>query len=629
MNKNFYVLLFFLFTLLLSGDVVLLGSGNEVEDFPILNGPYLGQTPPPGSSPRIFAPGIISTKKSEGCSGFSLDGKWFVFKRFSKTPPDIYEMEEKNGQWTEPKTVPFQGEYRSGDFTLSPDGKTLYFASNRPLTKSGQSTGVNANIWKIEKKETGWSQPQSLGSMINTDMHESYPCVTKNGTLYFFRRKSDDSQGGTADIFRCRLVKGEYTEPENLGIPINTEFHEWDPYIAPDESYLIFCSMKPGGYGKDDLYITFAMKNGSWTEPVNMGPTINSPESDNRPYVTPDGKYFFFTSMKNTPPSGEHTHAWSDAHAQCGGRDIYWVDAKVLETFRPTVFPSTAPRGKYLGQEPPALTPKVFAKGIVSTHKKELNAAFSPEGSELFFSMHLIHSPKRRYVIMHMKQVNGLWTKPQVAPFSGKYSDVDPSFSPDGKKIFFASDRPVPGISGQTKYEIWIVDKLKNGWSEPHHAGPQSSSLGSEVHAILTKSDRIYFSTEGRGGLGHKDIFCAKFVNGKIVEPKNLGEAINSLFMESDCLVDQGENFLIFCSNRGGGFGQGDLYISFHKKDGSWTMAQNMGNVINSSEFEYAPMLSPDQKYLFFSRVGKAQDGFGDVFWIDSKIIETLKPKDL
>ena len=628
MSKDFCLILLVLMALLLPGSLVSQGVSNDRSDFPILSGPYLGQTPPPGSTPEIFAPGIISTKESEGCSAFSRDGKWFIFKRFSKTLPDIYEMEEINGQWTKPRIIPFQGEYRTGDYTLSPDGKTLYFASNRPLTAGAQPSGVNANIWKIERNDTGWSEPQPLGPEINTEMHESYPSVTNDGTLYFFRRKSDDNQGEMADIYRSRLVKGKYTKPEILGASINTETHEWDPFIAPDESYLIFCSMKSGGYGKDDLYITFRTGD-DWTEPVNMGATINSPESENRPYVTPDGKFFFFTSTRNTPAPGENNHAWIRDYGQCGGRDIYWVDAKILDTFRPTAFPEPPPRGKYLGQEPPSLTPTVFARGIVSTHYKELNASFSPDGNELFFSKHLIHSPDKRYVIMHMKQVNGQWTKPEVAPFSEQFSNVDPCYSPDGRRLFFVSDRPVPGIEGLTRHEIWIVDKTADGWSEPYHAGPQVSSPGSEVHAVLTLNDTIYFSTEGMGGVGHKDIFCARFEKGQIVEPRNLGEAINSLFMESDCLVDPRENFLIFCSNRLGGFGSGDLYISFHKKDGTWTNAQNMGNVINSSEFEYAPMLSPDQKYLFFSRVGKAQEGFGDVYWIDAGIIETFKPKDI
>jgi Tol biopolymer transport system component len=99
---------------------------------------------------------------------------------------------------------------------------------------------------------------------------------------------------------------------------LNTEHHEWDPFIAPDESSLTFCSTKPGGLGRDDLYITFRDESGGWTTPVNMGDEVNSPRSENRPYVTVDGRYFFYTSGKR------------------GNRDIYWVSASFLDQSRVT-----------------------------------------------------------------------------------------------------------------------------------------------------------------------------------------------------------------------------------------------------------------------------------------------------
>ena len=98
---------------------------------------------------------------------------------------------------------------------------------------------------------------------------------------------------------------------------LNTEHHEWDPFIAPDESYLIFCSTRPGGLGRDDLYVSFRGEDDGWSEAVHMGDEINSPRSENRPYVTLDGKYFFYTSIKR------------------GKRDVYWVSAKYLDRFRP------------------------------------------------------------------------------------------------------------------------------------------------------------------------------------------------------------------------------------------------------------------------------------------------------
>ncbi len=150
---------------------------------------------------------------------------------------------------------------------------------------------------------------------VNTEDHDSYPSLTRDGTIYFFSRRPGGL--GESDIYRSRLVNGKYLKAENLGTVINTEEHEWDPFIAPDESFLVFCSTKAGGYGRDDLYISFREGDGSWTKPVNMGENFNSPGLDNRPSITPDGKFLFYVTAKS------------------GNRDIYWVDARIIEDLKP------------------------------------------------------------------------------------------------------------------------------------------------------------------------------------------------------------------------------------------------------------------------------------------------------
>jgi len=282
------------------------------------------------------------------------------------------------------------------------------------------------------------------------------------------------------------------------------------------------------------------------------------------------------------------------------------------------------PRGDYLGQKPPGLIPEVFARGIVSAGKNELNAAFSPDGSELFFS---IWTHQRKYVLMHMKQANGKWTMPQPAPFSGKYSDVDPSFSPEGKTLFFSSYRPAPWANGTSTMDIWIVEKKDSAWSEPENVGAVINSYKDELHAVLSGKSNLFFASNRPGGKGGKDIYCSRFVNGGFTSPENLGNAVNSSYLDSDCCIAPNEDFLIFGSLRPGGFGKGDLYICFQQKDGSWTPAKNMGKEINTSESEYAPILSPDGKFFFFTRKGPTQNGIGDVYWVDSAVIREFKLK--
>jgi hypothetical protein len=263
---------------------------------------------------EIFAPGIISADISEGCSGWGNHMEFFVFQRWINRKPKLYIMNQINGVWSQPVLLPFGSKYLVGDFTLAPDGKTLVFASRIVLKEIG-SEGEGCNIWMVKKTDTGWTEPKHIGMEINTKFHDSYPCLAKNKNLYFFSRRPGGY--GDSDLYMSELKNGKYQPPVNLGSKLNTSYHEWDTYIAPDESYMIYCSTMPGGLGSDDLYVTFKKRDGSWGNPVHMGKEINSEKSENRPYVSPDGKYIFYTSTKT------------------GKRDIYWVDAKIINELKP------------------------------------------------------------------------------------------------------------------------------------------------------------------------------------------------------------------------------------------------------------------------------------------------------
>jgi hypothetical protein len=276
------------------------------KDFPAPKGPYLGQKPP-GLVPEVFAPGIISTDAGEGCSGFMDNGKAFLFSRRGK---GILFTELKRGRWTPPAKVSFAKPGQDGDFIVAPDGKTVYFASGRPVSGGSQPLRDH-NIWKTVRTESGWTEPEPLPAPVNTGAHESYPALSKDGTLYFFSRR--EGGFGQSDLYKSEIVNGRYTEVANLGAVFNTEHHEVDPFIAPDESYLIFASDRPGGYGSDDFYICFKGTDGQWLPPRNMGDKINSAHTEYIINVTLDGKYLFFTSNKS------------------GNRDIYWVDAGIIE----------------------------------------------------------------------------------------------------------------------------------------------------------------------------------------------------------------------------------------------------------------------------------------------------------
>jgi len=281
-------------------------------NFPVLHGQYLGQRPP-GLNPEVFAPNIISTSAQEGSCSFSKDGKLFLFVRWGAEQNGIHIMEQTNGVWTEPSLASFSAGKFDGDFVLVPDESKVYLASGRPL-QTGGNPERNHRIWLTELKEGIWTDPYLLPPVINSGAHDSFPSVTENGTLYFFSRRTGGL--GASDLYRSERTNGTYTKVENLGSPINTKYEDLDAFIDPKERYIIFASNRPGGYGEDDFYISFR-NDDLWSKPANMGSKFNSPAHEYIPYVSPDEKYFFFTSNKS------------------GNREIYWVDARVIEGLKP------------------------------------------------------------------------------------------------------------------------------------------------------------------------------------------------------------------------------------------------------------------------------------------------------
>jgi Tol biopolymer transport system component len=286
-------------------------------DFPQhLTGPYLGQISP-GGTPGIFALGIVCTGKYVLNAAFSPDLKEFFYATMdSDRNYTILQMREVEGRWTRPRIAPFSGTHSEADPFITPDGRRLFFPSNRPLS-DGSESEEDYNIWMVERTDEGWAGARPLEPPVNlSGSMEIYPTVTQDGTLYF----SSDRDGGRggSDIYRSRWEKGEgFGEPENLGRTINTSNREFDAFIAADESFLIFSAYgRSDGLGQSDLYISFRQGNRRWSKPVNLGVPFNSRQSEFTPIVSPDGKYFFFTSTR------------------LGQGDIYWVEAAVLEKFR-------------------------------------------------------------------------------------------------------------------------------------------------------------------------------------------------------------------------------------------------------------------------------------------------------
>lgn len=309
---------------------------NTEEDFPILKGAYLGQKPP-GITPEIFAPGIISKGYFECMAFFTPNTREFYYMLWGAPHGVILFTKESNHGWTKPQVVSFSGKYH-GKFTLSPDGNKIVFSSNRRLSGNGEPLDSHFS-WIVERTDTGWGEPKNLGPVINlAGTFSAYPSLSKNNNLYFFSNREGGK--GEADIWVAKFVDGHYAEPENLGNSINTELNDVDPFIASDESYIIFCR-RDEGFGGFDLFVSFQEADDSWTEAKNMGKEINTPSWEICPSVSPDGKYLFFTSDRRThKPFSETPITYREKikilnRPGNGNGDIYWVDAKVIEDLKP------------------------------------------------------------------------------------------------------------------------------------------------------------------------------------------------------------------------------------------------------------------------------------------------------
>lgn len=326
---NVTALITFLFVLMMGSAPLAAVDAVYQQDEPY-RGPYFGQVPP-GLEPEIFAPGIVSTAAEEGCIVFSADGRRVVFRRLGDANLILEGADSESG-WRIFSIPDHFGrlDWYHGDFTLGPDGEAFYFSSTRPIHPAEVELDY-PSIWVTSWSESGWGEALPLPEIVRSSMQQGYPTVTRDGTLYFFAR---DSEAEAGDIYEARYVDGEYQEPRNLGSPVNSEYHEVDPYVSPDGSYMIFMAyLRPGVYGGGDLYVSFKGPGGSWSEPVNMGDSVNSPADENRPFVTVDGKYFFFTSNKEiqTETMGDLR---PDRRPGNGSRDIYWVDAAIIERLR-------------------------------------------------------------------------------------------------------------------------------------------------------------------------------------------------------------------------------------------------------------------------------------------------------
>lgn len=264
--------------------LVACGSGMDERDL------YLGQHPP-GIKPQIFAPGIVSTENYEHSPAvFSPDLKtvYWTFERQEPTQGIIMFSTYRDGAWTEPAATSFGAEFTNDTPYMSADGATMFFCSKRP----NEGTDLGWHLWITTWEGSDWSEPKPL-EFEESMAFSGYLTIADDGVVVFSGRGLDETDA--RDVFTANFEEGRCTKPERLPV-VNSGFTDGYPNISRDGSILIFESNRPGGLGGLDLYASTREDSGRWTEPRNLGPPLNSPKDDRYGQLSPDEKYLFFGS---------------------------------------------------------------------------------------------------------------------------------------------------------------------------------------------------------------------------------------------------------------------------------------------------------------------------------------------
>lgn len=270
-------------------------------------------------------------------------------------------------------------------------------------------------------------------------------------------------------------------------------------------------------------------------------------------------------------------------------------------------------RGDYVGQPLPGSEAVIFAKGFISTENFNHTPAFNPDQTEVYYTLEsqLAHGG----TIMVSRLIDGKWKAPEPSPIEGDFREIDPFITSDGTKMYYSSNRPVNGKEDPNNIDLWMVHIDGDTWSDPIHLGEDVNTEYLDWFPTVSDKGNLFFST---GPNASSNIVYSEFKDGKFQKAISLGDSVNSEARDYDPLIAPDESFVMFSSNRPGGIGSVDIYISFRQPDGSWGKAKNMGPTVNTTGGEFAPKLSADGKYLFFNRGG-------EIYWRDARIIEELK----
>lgn len=255
----------------------------------------------------LFVPGVIASDAANNLdAAFTPDGKSVYFVQGLKDKPVMIVFSKRTGdKWSVPQIAPFSStETNDLEPAFDPHGKYLIFASSRPTTENGAKIdghyngkvypGMGGNLWKVELTKKGWGKPEVLPITINSDSSVFSPAVAGDGSLYFMRADN----GGIFHIYRSQMKDGKYEAPIQESYT-DKDHGDFDPAIAPDESFIIFSSGRAPAPKTTDLFITFRTADGSWGELIDLRSVLSDKVYGVEARLSPDCKTLYFTNSLN------------------------------------------------------------------------------------------------------------------------------------------------------------------------------------------------------------------------------------------------------------------------------------------------------------------------------------------
>lgn len=240
------------------------------------------------SKPLVFAPGVVSTPYEEWSVSFTPDGNTVYFSEGTIYMAVCFSK-KVNGEWTKPKIASFSQKWQAWDPFVTPDGKKLFYVSNQPLPDAPQNApSRKSHLWYTDNLGgDSWSAAKLINEPFNLDGINDYaPAASKNGTLYFCSIGRGSIKGWSS--YSVKWLGDHFDKPQLITVPGTGEIQ--DPFIAPDESYLMFIN-------NNEIYISFRDGSG-WAAAQKLGAQVNDGSSISGPYVSPDGKTLYYSSAR-------------------------------------------------------------------------------------------------------------------------------------------------------------------------------------------------------------------------------------------------------------------------------------------------------------------------------------------